>query len=264
MKRTLWTVGGAIVGSITFSVSFVLIMSLTPGGSLIERLMIGAFGTKLAEHIATITIIFGMMLGAIGGGVAGWQYASRSQTEGGSDRAARSEDLDACVAKGIEAAIARIVEGKVQLYNAWLHTLKNRDKVILSLLENYALGLAIASVWPSQTDRKWQERVLDLASKRSFAFLRDRRLWTDDVQSLETLMSECHSHWNAAYAKQKDTGPSGFYWVAEEVMLTVRPEDDPDIAVIDGLAEQFFQTVITWTKPLTKLRDQLGQVASAP
>jgi len=93
MKRTLWIVGGAIIGSITFSVSFGLLMDLTPAGIMIERMMIAVLGTGVAENVVTITIVIAVVLGAVGGGVAAWIHTSPNRTQSPTPAPRPSEDV---------------------------------------------------------------------------------------------------------------------------------------------------------------------------
>lgn len=167
---------------------------------------------------------------------------------------ARSKDRTRFPGESLGESITRIVEDKNEFYRAWLQPSTGRDKVILSLLELYAFVQAVQSVWPDEAMSERRQRFLDEVHTATFALLRSKQL-ADNAQSFEALTRECYARWGSAFAKGEESrSPSGFHWLAKEVFLTLRPDEAPDLAVIDGLAEVFTHSVVAWTESLRSSR----------
>jgi hypothetical protein len=148
-------------------------------------------------------------------------------------------------------SIIGIVEDRNTFYLSHRLSVSSRDKVILTLLELYAFVRATASLAADVDAQDRRRRLLDKVHAETFALLKQRGLITD-APIFETLAHESYSRWNAALDEDDGTGPSGFYWMAKDVLLTIRPDQEPDIALIDALEEMFLQNCIAWAESLRR------------
>jgi hypothetical protein len=169
-------------------------------------------------------------------------------------------------AESLSESITRIVEDKNDFYRSSLHTLTDRGKVILVLLELYSVVIATQSVWPNNDIQEPQSRLLDEIHTAAFALLREKGLVTD-ASAFEALAQKCHARWNSACDKGKNgQSPSSFYWLAKDVLITIRPDQNPDIAVIDGLADYLTHDTAAWVHRLRSgdmIPDAIGKSASS-
>jgi len=168
-----------------------------------------------------------------------------------------SRDVAAFLEKALGESIAELVEDRNEFYRTCLHPFTNRDRVILALLQLYALIWAVQSVWPDETMGEWRQAFLDHAHTAAFTVLRSKKL-VDNAQSFKASALQYYSRWDTARMKGKEGGPSDTYWVAKEVLVTLRPDHAPDIAMIDAFQESFFHTTIAWVDTLKYLRKELG------
>jgi hypothetical protein len=185
------------------------------------------------------------------------QTGSSTHTPGTQRQPVTSRDVAAFLEKTFGESVAELVEDKNEFYRTCLHPFTNRDKVISALLNLYALKWAVESVWPDETMREWRHAFLDDAHTAVFTVLRSKKL-VDDAQSLKASAVEYYSRWDKARTKGAESGPSDIYWVAKEALITLRPDQDPDLAMIDAFQENFFRTTIVWVDTLKALRKELG------
>jgi hypothetical protein len=141
-------------------------------------------------------------------------------------------------------AIQTIIEDRHNFFKRCFASLTDDDKVVLSLLELFIFTTAHPA--KSEEDKEQHHRFLDQVHSAAYALLHERKL-VQDSRSFEALAQSCYQRWNEAFAKGKpDKLPSGFYWLAKDVLLTLRPNEDPDIALIDGLAEYITHAMVSW------------------